>query len=218
MFMPLLTSFLIFVAIVQIAIRKGNSREKQANAEYFKKEHDANFVRKKDLGDLDYIRIPLDRLPFSASPGNAEILDAETTVRSLADRKIVNLTGISNTDLKLKYGTANITPLSEYDANYLELARALNKWGRELYADGLYREAGQVLTFAVETRSDVSQTWHLYIEYIRFHAGLAPDEITQTLQSRLSIADSLDALSKEAILEELHRGIDETVSSHPADS
>ncbi|MBQ3791082.1 MAG: hypothetical protein II800_09130 [Lachnospiraceae bacterium] len=208
MFLPLLTSFLIFVAIVQIAIRRGDSREKEETAAFFKREHEANFVRKKDLGDLDYIRIPIDRLPFGAAPDHPEILDAEKTVRSLADQKIVNLTGISNTDLKLRYGTANITPLSAYDANYMELARALNKWGRELYAEGLYEEAGQVLTFAVETRSDVSQTWHLYIECIRFHAGLAPEEISRTLQSRLTIAESLDSLSRDAILAELQAAIE----------
>ena len=214
MFLPLLTSFLIFIAFVQIAIRKGDTRQKEENAAYFKREHDANFVRKKDLSNLDYIRIPIDRLPFRASPDNPEILDAENTVRRLADQKIVNLTGISNTDLKLTYGTANITPLSEYDANYLELARALNKWGRELYADGRYEEAGQVLTFAVETRSDVTQTWHLYIDFIRFHAGLTPDAITQTLQSRLPIAESLDSLSRDAILAELRDAIMSAAADH----
>ncbi|MCR5675345.1 MAG: hypothetical protein K6G16_06510 [Lachnospiraceae bacterium] len=207
--MPLLTSFIIFIIIVQHAIRRSDAKQKSDDAAFFKREHDANFVRKKSLEDLDYIRIPVDRLPFGALPDNAEVRHAEDTVKQLAAEKIVNLTGISNTDLKLKYGTANITPLTEYDMRYLELARTLQKWGRELYASGLYAEALQVLTFAVETRTDITGTWHLYIECVRYHAGFSEEESSGILKSRIPLAESLDALSKEAILRELKSAVSE---------
>ncbi|MCR4763979.1 MAG: hypothetical protein K5696_10665 [Lachnospiraceae bacterium] len=203
MFFPLLTSFIIFVAIVQIMIRRSDSRQKSDTAEFLRREQESNFVRKKSLDDLDYIRIPVDRLPFGALPENPEVRDAEDTVYRLAEEKIVNLTGISNTDLKLRYGTANITPLTQYDLNYLELARALQKWGKELYASHCYSEARTVLEFAIDTRTDVTQTWHLYIECIRYHAGLSDGESRAVLQSRIPIAESLESLSKDAILAEL---------------
>ena len=203
MFMPLFTTFIIFVAFIHLMIRRSDQAKKDADAEFFRKEHEASFVRKKSLDGLDYIVIPLDELPFGAMPGDPEVIHAENTVRKLADKKIVNLTGISNTDLKLKYGTANITPLTEYDTNYLELARVLNKWGKALYQSGRYTEAAQVLSFAVHTGSDVTQTWHLYTDCLRLHLGLDPEESALKLRALIPIAESLNALSKDAILKEL---------------
>ncbi len=207
MFMPLLTSFLIFVVFVRFAIRRSDAKAKSDDAEFFRREHAANFVRKKSLDGLPYIRIPTDSLPFGALPGNPEAHSAEDTVRRLAGEKIVNLTGISNTDLKLRYGTANITPLTQYDLNYLELVRALQKWGQELFMEHCYPEAAAVLSFAIDTRTDVTATWHLYIECVRFHLGLSAEEGSEKLRGLLPIAESLDSLSREGILRELREAV-----------
>ena len=42
-----------------------------------------------------------------------ELAECLSELQDLSDAKIVNLTGYTNTDLKLKYGTANITILSD---------------------------------------------------------------------------------------------------------
>ena len=150
----------------------------------------------------------MDRLPFGALPGNVIAANAEDTIRRLADKRILNLTGMSNTDVKLAYGTANLPILSEYDANYTELVTTLENWSRELFEEGLYPEALQVLTFAVEIRTDISHSWHLYIECVRFHAGYDPEECRRILRGRLAIAKSLESLSREGILKELNAAIE----------
>ncbi len=213
MFMPLFTSFIIFVAFVHLAIRRSDRAKKDADAEFFKKEHDAAFVRKKSLDDLDYITIPLNELPFGVMNDDPEVVHAEETIKKLAGEKIVNLTGISNTDLKLKYGTANITPLTEYDMNYLELARVLNKWGKKLYQAGHFTEAAKVLSFAVHTGSDIKQTWHLYIDCLRLHMDLDPEESAAKIRALTPLAESLNALSKDAILREINGQTEDSAPS-----
>ena len=53
--LPFLTSFIIFLFILQHYINKGNKiSEKQENA-FWEREYSANNVRKQDLEDLIYI-------------------------------------------------------------------------------------------------------------------------------------------------------------------
>ena len=82
-------------------------------------------------------------------------------IRTLSTQTIVNLTGYTNTDLKLMYGAPNITALTEYDQNYTLLARTLQKWAALLHAQGHITQARTILEFAVSTRTDVSGTYRL---------------------------------------------------------
>ena len=77
----------------------------------------------------------------------------------------MNFTGWTNTDLKLEYGAANITILSEYDQNYTLLARTLQKWADQLIAAGYGKEASVIMEFAVSTNTDVSSTYYQLADY-----------------------------------------------------
>lgn len=94
-------------------------------------------------------------------PEDAEVSELFETLRYLSNQKIVNLTGYTNTDLKLEYGTANITCLSEYDQNYTLLARTLQRLAEILYKSGRIKKARTVLEFAVSTDTDVSHSYYL---------------------------------------------------------
>lgn len=81
------------------------------------------------------------------------------TLQTLSNKKIVNFTGISNTDLKLTYGTANISSLMEYDQNYTSLAMELQNLATLLIALDAEDAAIPVLEFAIATKSDISGTY-----------------------------------------------------------
>ena len=98
---------------------------------------------------------------MDALTGHPAVKDCHETLRELSQNPIVNLTGISNTDLKLKYGAPNIELLSQYDQRYTVLARTLQAWAAALYGDGYVSESRAVLEFAVKTRTDVSSTYKL---------------------------------------------------------
>ena len=86
-------------------------------------------------------------------------------LKTLSTQPIVNLTGYSNTDLKLEYGTANITALSDYDQNYTVLVRTLQKWADLLWDNGFVSQAAAIMEFAVSTKTDISRTYYRLAEY-----------------------------------------------------
>ncbi|MBO4911888.1 MAG: hypothetical protein J5504_04110 [Butyrivibrio sp.] len=181
---------------------------------FWEKERKSNNVRKKSLENLDYISISTNVLPFGTSNNNPELENFEQEVLALKDEKIVNLTGITNTDLKLEYGTANITQLSLYDQNYTSLVRALQNWGKALYDEGRYEDATKVLEFAVKTRSDITATYKLLIDMYKTKLLLSAPEIEQKLNSLIPIADNLNSLSRLTILKLL--GCEETTKEKRA--
>lgn len=159
--LPVLASFIIILSVISHLIRKNNRTMESEQKSFWTKEHESNSVRKKPLDDLKYITIPFDRLPEHVHPDHDTIKDCLSTLHTLSERKIVNLTGITNTDLKLTYGTANITVLTEYDQNFTVLVTTLQKWAEALYDLGAVSDAQSILEFAVSVDSDVTKTYEL---------------------------------------------------------
>jgi len=181
-------------------MRRVTRKEEAREENFWEKERKSNNVRKKSLENLDYICIPTDFLPFGTAGNNKELENFEQEVLALKNEKIVNLTGISNTDLKLEYGTANITALSSYDQNYTALVRALQNWGKALYDSARYEDATVVLEFAVKTRTDITATYRLLIDIYKTKLSLNEYEIEKKLNSLIPIADNLNSLSRLTIL------------------
>ena len=172
-----------------------NTRRHATEAESFwEKESRANSTRKKPLDNLDYITIPLSTLPTKLLRDNEEVMECIDIMESLNSCKIVNLTGISNTDLKLEYGTANITVLMEYDQNYTLLARTLQQWASTLVELGFIAEAKTILEFAVSTDTDVSGSYRLLSSI--YHDNGEDEKIASLLQR----AQTLRSLSKNSIV------------------
>lgn len=158
-------AFILFTIIISYNIKKQARRETRNEKNFWARESQANSVRRKPLDGLRYIHIPLEQFPTHLLNDNATVLECIETLETLTSQKIVNLTGWSNTDLKLEYGAANITALSEYDQNYTLLVRTLQKWADELIASGYEKEASTIMEFAVSTSTDVSSTYYRLADY-----------------------------------------------------
>ncbi len=197
--LPFLASFIVLIVLFNISSRKVSRKVEQQEADFWEKERAANSVRKKSLENLEYIHIPTQLLPFETYGENEILRKAEEEILALKDEKIVNFTGITNTDLKLEYGAANITALTQYDLNYTALVVALQKWGQELYNQGRFEDACTVLEFAVKTRTDISGTYRLLIDMYKTKLGLVESEISHKLQALTPIANELNSLSRNQI-------------------
>ena len=200
MIFPFLASFIILCIIFNISSRRVSRKTEEKEADFWEKERESNNVRKKSLDTLEYIHLPVDLLPFETAEDDSYLQDCENEVLALKDEQIVNLTGISNTDLKLEYGTANITALSKFDQNYTALVCSLQKWGQALYDRGHYEDAAKVLEFAVKTRSDISGTYRLLADMYRTKLGYSEEEIQKKIDGLIPIAKNLNALSRNSIL------------------
>jgi len=195
--LPILTSVLILCLVIAYVTHKGKNADKEATDEFWERERKANNTRRKSLDGLNYIKIPLDELPINLFTEDNIISEVLQTIVELSKSPIVNLTGISNTDLKLQYGAPNIDLLSLYDGRYTTLARTLQTWGKRLIELGDESAATKVLEFAVSTGTDVSGTYKLLSE-IYAKAGNS-----EGIQNLIRVAEGINSPMKDSILKGL---------------
>ena len=184
---------IIFMAVVSYKRMKANHQDQAAQNAFWNRENAANSTRKKDISNLDYVDFSGVSLPFALFEDDL-LRQCETQVLALKEKKILNLTGISNTDLKLAYGPANLAELTQCDQNFTLLARTLNTWGQRLHELSHTQEAICVLAFAVSIRSDIRATWQLLAEL--YHTSGDIDKIREMKES----AGELNSLNKTLIL------------------
>lgn len=177
--LPILT--LIFAAWLNIQLRKA-SRGNGSDEEFIRRESRANLSRSRNISNLDYISIDLNRLPLEDKE-DVTLNSYRDTIIKLADKKLLNLSGISNTQLKEQYGIANLQHLIEYENNYIILVSILYKWARRLYDQSYVNEARTVLEYALYLKTDVPGAYRLLADIYRQQNE--PDKI-EALISQLS--------------------------------
>lgn len=157
--MPImLMCIILFILLFRYRLNSITSQEQLEEEEYLQKERDASHSSPKSFEDLSFICIPLDHLHFHSST-DTTLCRLEEELHNLSKEKICNLSGISNTDLKLKYGAKNLELLSEYDQNYTTLVRILAEWSTRLFELDYDDDAIAVAEYAIECNSNVSKTY-----------------------------------------------------------
>ncbi|MBO4346074.1 MAG: hypothetical protein J5840_00395 [Lachnospiraceae bacterium] len=208
MIFPVFASVIVFCIWLAYEIRKSNKKGDKAEKAFWAREAEADNTRKASLDDLHYIVIPDEIFqPFLNSNGefiesdeNHEkvFADALIAFKHLKNSKIVNFSNISNTDLKLTYGAANLPELTLYDQNFVLLIRTLQSMGEYFLAKGDKETAKNMLEFAVSSGSDTISTYKLlgsiYLE----------EEDFTKINYLSSSASLLTGLTKGPILNYLH--------------
>ncbi|MCM1125859.1 MAG: hypothetical protein NC429_05250 [Lachnospiraceae bacterium] len=192
---PFFASFIVFCIWLGYEIHKHRNMEAKASEDFWAKEAAANNTRRKSLENLDYIHIPFEALPMDTLPEHPTVKDCQETLREISSEPVVNLTGITNTDLKLQYGAPNIELLSQYDQRYTLLARTLQTWAEALHKEGCPDDAVTVLEFAVKTRTDISASYKLLAKI--YQQKGQPDKIRELIP----VAESLNSPMKSHIVE-----------------
>lgn len=191
-----LICILFFTAIFTFYLSKVNIKSKLATKAFWEKESQANSTRKADISNLDYIKIPLDNFPI-LDTADEKLANIQNSIKDLSEKPILNLTGVSNTDLKLKYGVANMNYLSVCDNNYTLLVRNLYAWGNYLYELDMKKEAITVLEFGIQCKTDISKN---YILLANLYKDMLEDDKINDL---LLVAMSLQSLTKDTIIKTL---------------
>ena len=200
---PFIAISVIFITVI-LNLRSNRSMRTSEDVRraFWERERRANMTRKKSLQDLPYIRIPDDIPPDITAALSGEAMDAMRSIGHLRedDARIVNLTGYSNTDLKLEYGVANINDLILYDTNYTTLVTALQSCGQALFDAAKYEDAARTLEFAAQTGTDITATYRLLIDLYRTKLFLDPAASTARIRSLETIAETLRTPNKDRIL------------------
>lgn len=194
----ILASLIIPIIWLTYELKKHDKLEKNALNDFWRREEEANLVRKKPLDNLNYVEIPFDFIPESLLADNEEVKDCLELLNKLSEKKIVNFTGFSNTDLKMEYGAANLTELSQYDENYTLYARTIYKLANLYYRNGYESNARVLLEKAVESGTDISGNYLLLARIYQEHKE------TDKLNSLLRSAENLrSAASKKNLIRSL---------------
>lgn len=138
------------------------------------------------------------------APLSEELSETEHAICALAHSRLLNLTGISNTELRLTYGTANLDPLSACDQNFTSLIRLLQKWGNLLVSTGQKEDAIRVLAYAVSIGSDIAGT---YTQLALLYKERGEYDKIQELRAS---AEQLITLMKPSILRDLDLLLEKT--------
>lgn len=186
--------FIVFILWLRVKTKQ-SSKASVWDEEYWQKEYNANFSRKKDLTNLDYIAVDLDKLP--QPDGSEEEASIYEDLQNITKQPILNLSHMSNADLKLAYGLANFEKLTIYDQNYTKLIRTLNKWGVCCFNNGDLPRAKQILVYAIEAGSDITAT------YVTLANIYLQEDAVGEIQALIDRIDQTDSFMKESIREKL---------------
>ena len=157
-------AFLLIYCTVSLGIlviranKRSDIKAKKEAEDFWGRENASNSVRRADISSLDYITVPVSSLPTDVLLDH-NMQELSDTLLELSHKKILNLSGYSNTDLKMLYGPANLEELSSCDENFTHLIRTLNSIGVGLNDAGASAFAKAFLEYAVSIGSDISSTY-----------------------------------------------------------
>lgn len=179
---------IVFIIFLLAYFRKRQTRAQETVEENFwNREYQANTTRRQDISGLPYLTIPLENFPIGICK-NPELTAYENTLTALAGKKILNLGTQTNTDLKLKYGAANLAVLTECEQNFTELCLTLAGYADCLVKLGYQDEAVTVLEFGISCGSDLSKNYLLLADlYLAQGQAARLDELIE----KVSASDSL---------------------------
>lgn len=197
--LPIFTTLVAFGAFCLFFSKITNRKVKKEEESFWERENRANSVRKQPLDSLNYISVPFEKLPLDSDYDNDTIRECINTINSLKDSKIVNLNGITNTDLKLQYGVANLQVLSEYDQNYTTYVKTLSIWGEELFKAEHIPEAVTVLETGISAGSDIKNNFILLADI--YSSQKEYDKIEELIKR----AEALSSITRNGILKELEK-------------
>lgn len=186
-----LASFIIFVLILNYFIRKSNHSHQNSEDSFWEREQKANFTRRQDISNLSYITIPEGIIPQNLHT------EAEKKLTVLSGKKMLNLTGMTNTDLKLLYGAANLEELSDYDSNFTSFVQTVPVYARELSEAGQVSKSQALLEFAVSCHADSRDIYTQLADLYRKEGQ------TARIQDLIASAGELRSLDGPVIAEKL---------------
>ena len=157
---PILPFFLIFLIWLAFRLKKLDAKQEQQEADFWSKERQANITPAKDISNLRYITIPMEKFPLNFS-NDEKVIEIEKELQELSTHKLLNLIGVTNTDLKLTYGVPNFQTMSQIGDDFDRVCVLLNSYAHALMEAERVDDVITVLEFAVGVGTDISESYTL---------------------------------------------------------
>ena len=155
---PILPFFLLFVVLLAIRLNYLKAKREQQENEFWERERQANITPAKDISNLRYITIPIEKFPLNFST-DEKVIEIEKELQELSTHRLLNLSGMTNTDLKLAYGVPNFETMSKIGEDFDRACVLLNKYAESLMEANRIDDVISVLEFAVGAGTDISESY-----------------------------------------------------------
>lgn len=196
----LLPSILLLVWVLHHNLKRNNGNDKELVRDYLKHEDEVNATRRKDISNLPYIQIPFDTLPLDITLNDTKnqlkITDYQKELQRLSELKMLNLIGISNTELKERYGPANLEVLSICDQNYGRYIRTLHLFASTIFEEHP-KQAIVIWEYCLSIGTDITGTYEQLGTYYQ------QTNQTEKIKAMYDAIPDQDSLSGKIILQKL---------------
>ena len=190
---PFFTIF--FILVILLALRYHHNKNKQIEGleSFWENEHIANTTRAKDISNLPYLTIPLEKFPLHFTD-DEDVAMLEEQFINLSQKKLLNLTSMTNTQLKENYGVVNLATMQNIGENFNELTILLVDYAKSLMERGMYQQTIPVLLYGVEIKSDISSTYTLLGDcYVQTNQS-------QEIPSLIASSEALPKLTRQTTI------------------
>ena len=188
--------FIVFLIWFRVKMKQSDSISTEASESFWEREEKANYARRQDISNLDYITVAKSDLPFVSDMDERET-ELVKEIRDRMQRKMLNLSGLTNTDLKERYGFANLETLSGCDQNFMYFIRSLSRWGEYLFTQGDLTRSKQVMEYSRQLGSDISTV------YVTLGKIYASEGNISGLEELISFVENSDFALKDSIAKKL---------------
>lgn len=160
----------VAVLFIVLSRVKGRNYGKEFE-EFILEENAANSVKSVALDDSIFFVPNLSGLPVKPDDGGETLsLRRQREVLKRAERKMVRFDApMTNTELKLKYGTVNLESISAYEENFFSYIYAVNDWAESLIEEGMDDGAEKILRHGVAAGAETSKTYMLLADLYYKH-------------------------------------------------
>ena len=163
--------FILFVGTVlaiQIMMRKNKEDFGKTLNDIMTKERKANLSRKKEIDKTLFVVPDKEILPirdYADTEENKKIIKAQQLAQKKSELTMIRFDEpISNTDLKLKYGLANLDNITIYEEHYNSYMQCLVNWADLLIQRENLTDAEIILKESMRLKCDLSKAYILLID------------------------------------------------------
>ena len=188
--------FIVFLIWFRVKMKQSNAASTEASETFWEREEKANYARRQDISNLDYITVAESDLPFAEKMDEREE-ELAGEVKKRMQHKMLNLSGLTNTDLKERYGFANLETLSGCDQNFMYFIRSLSRWGEYLFTQGDLARSRQIMEYSKELGSDISTV------YITLGKIYASEGDTTKLEELITFVENSDFALRDSMVNKL---------------
>lgn len=201
--MPILFIWsLIAIFIFRHHMKKSSKKQDDVSKKFWAKEASSLVVRKKELTQDDYVYPNLTEEDLKGeawfeAQGQKSLYRYEKQIAGLLKQPMMNFQSMSNTDLRLTFGTANLTIIRENEERWNSYLKALYQIGSKLLASGETLYSIKLLEEGIAMGTDNRQHFLALGRYYKDSGN------TDAFHRLLTTAQSLESLTKNALVRDL---------------